>query len=71
MATLPQTAGSRRRIFLYRIMQSPAAYRSVALHLEERNIYRNSEFVKEFPVLRDMRADYKGNKNKEKLKIWD
>jgi hypothetical protein len=27
--------------------------------------------VKEFPVLRDMRADYKGNKNKEKLKIWD
>jgi hypothetical protein len=30
-----------------------------------------SEFVKEFPVLCDMRADYKGNKNKKKDKIWD
>jgi hypothetical protein len=65
MATLSQTTGSRRHIFLYRIVRSPTAYRSVALHLEERNIYRDSEFVKEFPVLCDMRADYKGNKDKK------
>jgi len=56
--------------FLYRVVQSPIAYRSVALHLEERNVYRNSEFVKEFPVLCDMGADYKGGrKQKERQNI--
>lgn len=54
--------------FLYRIVRSPTAYRSVALHLEERNVYRNSEFVKEFPVLCDMRADYRGGGTKRKAK---